>query len=97
MDPAASAASLPPSLSVRGVVAPITHAWDMQHLRGTYSSHYLLCTCWRDGIHIKLTVGCARRWDDSKDLATHARQYMGAQWHAACINAAKMESASAAV
>mmetsp|Transcript_15183 Transcript_15183/g.45782 ORF Transcript_15183/g.45782 Transcript_15183/m.45782 type:complete len:358 (+) Transcript_15183:125-1198(+) len=26
-------------------------------------------------------------WDDSEDLARHARQYMGAQWHAAAVAA----------
>ena len=28
------------------------------------------------------------------DLASHARQYMGAQWHAASISASKLESAA---
>ena len=31
----------------------------------------------------------ACRWDDSAELADHSRQYMGAQWKAACITAGR--------
>lgn len=36
--------------------------------------------------------GGQRRWDDSEDLARHAREYMGAHWHSAAV-AARAERA----